>query len=135
MRTRSPWLARLGFAFGSVVLSAGVPCRAAELSATSKAEINTLLDRLGESGCEFNRNGTWYDAEKARAHLARKLDYLVDKKLIANTEQFIALAGTKSSISGKDYLVRCANEPPSSSAVWLTKELKAVRAKLSQDSP
>lgn len=129
MRARSRWLTRLGFAFFAVVLTTSVACHAAELSTASKAEINALLDRLGQSGCEFNRNGTWYSSDKAKAHLTRKLGYLLDKKLIENTEQFIALGGTKSSMSGKEYSVRCPNQPSVPSAVWLTRELQAVRAK------
>lgn len=134
MRARSRWLTRLGFAWVVVVLTISAPCHAAELSTASKAEINALLDRLGQSGCEFNRNGTWYNSDKARAHLARKLDYLLDKKLIENTDQFIALAGTKSSMSSKEYLVRCANQPSVPSAVWLTRELQALRAKAAPTS-
>ena len=101
----------------------------AELSASSKAEIHALLDRLGASGCQFNRNGTWYASAKAKSHLARKLDYLVDKKLVETPEQFIALGGTKSSQSGEEYQVKCGNDPAVSSASWLTAQLKELRAK------
>lgn len=107
---------------------APAPGRAAELPAASKAEIGALLDRLGQSGCEFNRNGTWYDAPKARAHLARKLDYLLDKKLVESTEQFIELAGSKSSTTGKSYSVKCRNEQPIPSADWLKAQLQQLRA-------
>jgi len=104
-------------------------CIAAELSAGSKAEIDALLDRLGASGCQFNRNGTWYGSAKAKSHLARKLDYLLDKKLVESPEQFIVLAGTKSSQSGEDYLVKCGNEAAVPSATWLTEALRELRAK------
>lgn len=126
------WLTRRCFALGVFVLVlsiASTPSRAAELSATSRAEIDALLDRLGQSGCEFNRNGSWYEAPKAKAHLPRKLDYLLDKKLVASSEQFIELAGSKSSKSGKTYSVRCRGEEPVPSATWLTTELQKLRAK------
>lgn len=70
------------------------------LSAASRVEIESLLSKLKASGCMFNRNGTWYSSEEAQAHLARKLDYLVDKEAVANAEQFIERAASKSSMSG-----------------------------------
>ena len=100
----------------------------AELSAASKAEISALLDRLGASGCQFNRNGTWYSSVKAKSHLTRKLDYLLKRKLVESPEQFIALAGSKSSQSGEEYQVKCGSEPAVSSATWLTAQLKELRA-------
>jgi hypothetical protein len=114
--------------FALSMLIACTSCIAAELSAASKAEIDALLDRLGASGCQFNRNGTWYGSAKAKSHLARKLDYLIDKKLVETPEQFIALAGTKSSQSGETYLVKCGNENAVPSATWLTAQLQDMRA-------
>jgi hypothetical protein len=111
------------------LLVAGAPCAGAELSAASRSEIDALLDRLGASGCQFNRNGTWYGSAKAKSHLARKLDYLLDKKLVESPEQFIVLAGTKSSQSGEDYHVKCGNEAAVPSATWLTEALRELRAK------
>lgn len=107
-----------------------IPCTfalGAELSAASKAEIDSLLDRLGASGCEFNRNGTWYASAKAKSHLARKLDYLLDRKLVESPEQFIALAGSKSSQSGEAYQVKCGSDPAVPSATWLTAQLAELR--------
>ena len=87
-----------------------------------------MLARLQSSGCSFNRNGSWYEASEARAHLARKLEYLEDRNLVQTTEQFIARAATGSSMSGKPYLVRCGSAPPVESRAWLTQQLKALRA-------
>jgi len=111
------------------MLIACASCIAAELSAASKTEIDALLDRLGASGCQFNRNGTWYGSAKAKSHLARKLDYLIDKKLVESPEQFITLAGTKSSQSGETYLVKCGSENAVPSATWLTAQLQDLRTK------
>ena len=93
-----------------------------------RAEIDTVLARLQTSNCEFNRNGSWYKAEEAKLHLVRKLEYLEEKTTIQSTEQFIKLAGTSSSLSGKVYQVRCSGAAPVPSAQWLTTELNAVRA-------
>ena len=104
-------------------------CGAAELAPGQRAEIDNLLNRLGESGCKFNRNGTWYSAAEAKAHLVVKLNYLLKRKLLATTEQFIELAASKSSMSGKSYLVQCQGSPASPSASWLTAELHKLREK------
>ena len=101
---------------------------AAQTAAPVRAEIDLLLGRLQASGCQFNRNGTWYSAAAARDHLLRKLDYLEDKTTIQSTEQFVELAATKSSISGKPYLVRCGSAAPVESRAWLIGQLGIIRA-------
>ena len=35
-------------------------------------EVNFLLGYIEGSGCEFYRNGTWYDSQAAQAHLRDK---------------------------------------------------------------
>ena len=105
------------------------PTFAADLPATSRAEIDALLNRLGASGCQFNRNGSWYSSAEAKAHLAKKLNYLVEKKKLDGTEQFIKLAASSSSMSGTPYQVRCGDSQPVASQIWLTTELQTIRAK------
>lgn len=94
----------------------------------SRPEIDALLGRLQSSGCSFNRNGSWYEASDARAHLVKKLEYLEDRNLVQTTEQFIERAASGSSLSGKPYLVRCGSAAPLESRTWLTQQLKALRA-------
>lgn len=101
---------------------------AAPLPAPAKAEVEGLLARLEASGCAFSRNGNWYPAAEAKAHLLRKLAYLEDKGLVQTTEQFIERAGSTSSLSGEPYLVRCGNDAPVKSAAWLNAQLQAMRA-------
>lgn len=93
------------------------------------AEIRQLLDRLAVSGCSFQRNGSWHSAGEARAHLLKKYDYLADKGRIGTAEDFIEMAATRSSMSGKPYLVKCGAQLPVHSADWLGARLKEVRAK------
>ncbi len=100
---------------------------AATLTSANKSEINALLLVLKTSGCQFNRNGTWYSSQAAETHLARKLDYLVSKSAVASTEQFIERAATKSSVTGQAYAVRCGNGPSIPSKVWLSRELNILR--------
>jgi len=100
---------------------------AASLPPAARGEIEALLSRLAASGCQFRRNGSWHKAEEAQAHLRRKLDYLVDKGAVASTEQFIERAASRSSISGRDYQVRCAGQAPVPSGEWLRAELQTMR--------
>lgn len=112
--------ALLAPAFGSMLHAASVP-------PAVRAEIDALLSRLSASACEFERNGSWYAATDAKAHLLRKLAYLERHDAVQTTEQFIDLAATKSSSSGKPYHVRCGKAAPLESRDWLTAELATVR--------
>ena len=98
-------------------------------SPATSHEINQLFAALENSKCEFNRNGSWYSAQKATEHLHRKYDHLLQKGLVTSTESFIDLAATKSSLSGKPYLVRCSNMQPVPSKSWFTNKLKELRAR------
>jgi hypothetical protein len=91
------------------------------------SEIEGLIAALGASGCDFLRNGNWYPAKKAEQHLRRKYDYLRERDKVATAEQFIALAGTRSSMSGSAYRVRCPGKPVVDSAAWLQGRLRALR--------
>lgn len=103
--------------------------QAAGVADNSTAEINHLFTYLEDSGCEFNRNGSWYSAKDASAHLRKKYDYLAGKDLITTAESFIEGAATKSSVSGKAYQVRCVGATPVESAGWFTAELVRYRKK------
>ena len=100
---------------------------AASTAAPVRAEIDALLQKLQASGCQFARNGTWYSGAEARDHLLRKLEYIEGRSSVQSTEQFIELAASKSSSSGKPYQVRCANESPVESRLWLTRQLSGMR--------
>ncbi|KQZ32714.1 hypothetical protein ASD58_08855 [Duganella sp. Root1480D1] len=102
--------------------------QAAPLPAPARAEVDALLTRLQSSGCQFNRNGSWYSGADARTHLLRKLDYLEKKDMIKNADQFIDLGASTSSSSGKPYMVKCGTAAPVESKAWLGAELKAIRA-------
>jgi Family of unknown function (DUF5329) len=79
----------------------------APLATAVRTETDALLERLETSGCEFNRNGTWYPAPEAKPHLQRKLGYLEDRSMVQTTEQFIERAASGSSMSGQPYFIRC----------------------------
>jgi hypothetical protein len=110
----------LGLLAGTVVAS--------PTPAPVRAEIDSLLSRLQTSGCQFDRNGSWYNTTEAKDHILRKLDYFEGKTTIQSTEQFIELAASKSSSSGKPYHVKCGTEAAVESQQWLNKQLLVVRA-------
>ena len=109
------------------LLTAGAYSWAAAPPAAARAEIERLLAFVANSGCQFNRNGTWYPAPEASAHLADKERYLAERGQITSAEDFIAKAATKSSMTGKPYTVRCGSEPVIASDEWLTAELRRFR--------
>jgi hypothetical protein len=100
----------------------------AAFAAQPHTEVEQLLSRLAASGCKFQRNGSWHNAADARAHLAKKYQYLQEKRPQSTAEDFIALAASRSSASGKPYLVKCADQREVPSADWLTGQLKQLRA-------
>ncbi len=113
------WLVRI-LLFAAPTMAVAAP------SAQARTEIAGLMDSLAESGCEFQRNGGWYDAGQARAHLQRKYDYLLKKDMVDTSEQFIQRAASKSSLSGRAYRVRCAGTEQDA-ATWFGEQLRRLR--------
>lgn len=97
-------------------------------AAATEREIQGLFAALGDSGCRFQRNGSWYDAATARAHLQRKYTALRKRGTVGSAERFIDLAATRSSMTGTPYAVRCGEAPPVASRTWFLARLAALRA-------
>jgi hypothetical protein len=97
-------------------------------SAQARADVESLLDAVDRSGCEFERNGTWHAAHDAQMHLRDKYQYLLIRSPIDTPEQFIDQVATRSSLTGTPYRVRCGSTPPTSSHQWLLDELARLRA-------
>ena len=93
----------------------------------AKAEIDHLFVFIGHSDCRFNRNGAWHGMDVARSHMGNKLNYLVQQGRIDSAEAFIEGAGSRSSVSGKDYLVQCPGAAAVPSGAWLRTELQRYR--------
>jgi hypothetical protein len=113
----------IGF-FEALVLAALLVGTPPTLAASPEAEIDHLLDFIAASPCAFIRDGVSYDGAQAVEHIKGKYDYYRDE--IHSAEDFIALAASKSALSGKPYLVTCdgATEP---AADWIARELGARR--------
>lgn len=97
-------------------------------AARVQQEIDRLFIVLGASGCEFQRNGRWHDAEQAASHLDRKRDYLVRKGLVTDAESLIERAASESSLTGRPYLVKCPGAGTVTSRAWLMQKLAEIRA-------
>lgn len=113
--------ARLAAALLAALLATPVPAQPAG------GEIAQLFAALEASGCRFYRNGTWYDAAQARAHPQRKHEALQKRQRVGSAEAFIERAASRSSVSGKPYLVHCGTAAPVESQAWFLRQLTALR--------
>lgn len=103
--------------------------------AIAQTEINYLLGFIESSGCEFYRNGSWYDSKRAQAHLRDKYQILAADDQISTAEDFIEKAATKSSLSGRPYQVRCGGGEAVTSNRWLREVLTHYRTYGAHDAP
>lgn len=97
----------------------------ADIPAQQRQEVNHLLSFVQTSKCIINRNGSDHQGPDAAKHMKKKYDYFRDD--IDNTEDFIRLSATKSTMSGKYYTVRCGDESEIKTQDWLLSELKSYR--------
>ena len=118
------WLKLLGVLVLGLALA---PMAHAAPSAAVETEINYLLGFIETSGCEFYRNGNWYDSPRAAEHLRYKYKMLAASDRISTAEDFIDKAATKSSLSGEPYEVRCSGREPITSTQWLRESLARYR--------
>ena len=90
------------------------------------AEIEALLVALGNSGCDFVRNGKVHEAADAEQHLRLKLRR--GKAYVSSAEEFIDRLASASSWSGEPYSVRCPDQPERPASKWLRELLERQRA-------
>lgn len=100
-----------------------------------RTEIEAMLNRLEASACRFQRNGSWYNGARAKAHLLDKLAYIEKRGTVQNAEQFIELAASRSSLSGRAYQVSCGGAAPVESRQWLEDQLKTLRGASGSSQP
>jgi Family of unknown function (DUF5329) len=93
--------------------------------APEQGAIDHLLQFVETSRCTFLRNGVEYNSKSAVNHIKKKYDYF--KNQIRTAEDFIALAATKSELSGRPYFVRCEKAKEVPTATWLHEELQQYR--------
>ncbi len=91
---------------------------------SEEEKINYLLGAIGSSDVMFIRNGSEHAAPQAQAHLQGKLKAAGDK--VKTAEDFITLLASKSSQTGKPYLVKTKDEKMIKLATWLRDKLKQM---------
>ena len=127
-RMRRPGLDRmlLILAVCTSGLAAAGPPATAEPDEAAQTEIAALLAAVGTSGCTFIRNDEPGTATAARAHLERKYRYA--RKKLDSTEDFIERVASKSSMTGRPYLVECPEKPRQPTREWLFECLEEIRS-------
>jgi len=93
--------------------------------ADTKQEIDHLLDYVAKTDCKYDRNGTVHDGPEARDHMNRKFQYY--RKKAKTAEDFIKYSATRSTVSGREYKIRCPGASVISSREWLLDELLRYR--------
>ena len=100
-------------------------CLPSLLLADTAAEIDHLLDFVGKAKVTFIRNGREYTQTEAVDHLQKKRQHFVNE--IKSAEDFVALAATKSLVSGQAYLVKNQDGQTQQCSLWLIAELQRFR--------
>lgn len=99
--------------------------RAEGLPAVEKAKIEALLAHVGGlADAKFVRNGKDYDAKSAVKFLRAKWE--ANEEKINTASDFIALAATRSSTSGKPYLIRLKGKEPCPCADYLNAQIRKL---------
>jgi len=92
---------------------------------SEEAKIEALIAALeGLDDVVFLRNGKEHTVEEAVEHMRGKWKW--KRKEIKTVEDFIRIAGTESSTSGKVYLIRFPDGQEMESAVWFRAKLEEI---------
>ena len=101
--------------FVSVLISI-VLLSTVSLAESMDQEIDYLISSVGKSDCTFIRNGKPYSGPNARKHLRSKRRH--NARLIGSTEEFIEKIASRSSMSGKPYLISCRGQGRQTANEW-----------------
>lgn len=117
------WCMLLSFAVCSVLMTSFL--RGAEM--TEQAKIESLISTIESlSDATFVRNGSEYNAKNAAKFLRGKWD--ANRKDIHTARDFIDKAATKSSTTGKPYMIRPKGAAEISCAAFLNTALKKIES-------
>jgi hypothetical protein len=119
----------------ATLLSVAAFANAADAGKTSGElrKIDALLDSVKSSNVTFIRNGSEYTAPEAHEHLRKKLKSAQNSWFAPPKDQwtarlFIEKVASRSSISGKPYLVRFKDGKVLEARAWLTEMLRTLEA-------
>ncbi len=93
--------------------------------------IEHLIEYVEKSGLTFIRNGKEHDSLSAAGHIRDKYNYF--KSNINSPEDFIDKAATKSSFTGRLYLLRLPDGQEKPVKDWLLIELENYRKQNSKN--
>ncbi len=108
-----------------LAVSFGSTLQAANKETQASREIQLLIQAVDQSGCTFHRNGKTHTAQEGADHLRLKLKR--GGKYADTAEHFITRLASKSSWSGKAYLIESADGKKQPMQVWLEAELTRIR--------
>jgi len=112
-------------AFAGLIISFAATESLSESKTEAAKQIELLLARIEIlHNVVFIRNGKEYSANKAADHL--RLKWKKAGRRVKTAEDFIALCGSRSSISGKPYKMRFADGRIENSAVILKELLNEI---------
>ena len=87
-----------------------------------KKKIEFLISSVENlKGAKFIRNGSEYDGKEAAEHLRMKLQNAL---VVETADDFIRLCASKSSISGKPYMIRTSDGKTIKSEEYFREKLK-----------
>ncbi|MCX5846180.1 MAG: DUF5329 family protein [Deltaproteobacteria bacterium] len=87
-----------------------------------KKKIEFLISSVENlKGAKFIRNGSEHDGKEAAEHLRMKLQNVV---VVQTADDFIRLCASKSSITGKPYMIRSSDGKTITSEEYFRKKLK-----------
>jgi len=87
-----------------------------------KKKIEFLISSVENlKGAKFIRNGSEYDGKKAAEHLRMKLQNAL---VVQTADDFIRLCASKSSITGKPYMIRSSDGKTIKSEKYFRQKLK-----------
>jgi hypothetical protein len=87
-----------------------------------KKKIEFLISSVENlKGAKFIRNGSEYDGKQAAEHLRMKLQNAL---VVETADDFIRLCASKSSVSGKPYMIRLPDGKTIKSEEYFRKKLK-----------
>lgn len=106
-------------------LPLALPAQEADTAGDVEAESRYLIARVAESDRVFWRNGNRHTGPQAAEHIQRKYEHFRDR--ITTGEQFIELAASRSTLTGKPYEILLADGRRQPLAQWLLKHLEDYR--------
>lgn len=94
---------------------------------TEKQKIDKLIASVENlKGCQFYRNGTWYNAPQAASHLRMKVDRAGSS--IKTARDFIDKIASSSSMTGEAYKIKLVDGKEISTRDFFNAKLKELEA-------